>query len=362
MYLEKALASSGAAPSAAAESPASFLLRFPALIAHEGSLHMPDVVCGPTELQMRMWDPVTKQYYLAGSVELELNLQRISDFQVRVEQSGKEAVAIWVQNAAVGVFKTVWVLLTDGHSVTRITYSSKSSEGEDFYKPRMQCANVKGCLSPTRTMSLFSGDYHTTICSPDGVALLIDTLWPAPLRPKFTEAALQQLQKADLAVKSRLRLCLSVFPKTDRKRKHLPCGQMLCQALRAALFFKALKAARQAVKPHSSPTTDMVDLVIVPAVDQPRLDSASQQGPAPDKDISAILRWLEQRMQMRPGQSALQPGPARDAPGPYVGRSNLGYKALGFMAQRLDYLQVLAVSRTHLITQMYSGGSGSGRA
>eukprot|EP00878_Enallax_costatus_P016670 GHUV01017490.1.p1 GENE.GHUV01017490.1~~GHUV01017490.1.p1 ORF type:complete len:264 (+),score=57.36 GHUV01017490.1:588-1379(+) len=102
-----------------------------------------------------------------GAVEVK---KATGDFQGFIEQARKEAFAMWCHNARQEKYDPVWVVLTDLEKVMRITYEGDNSLGATTsvlpgasaqakprkYYHRMPCTDVKGTITCTHTLSLFT--------------------------------------------------------------------------------------------------------------------------------------------------------------------------------------------------------------
>ncbi len=83
-----------------------------------------------------------------GCIELGLDLTNPTKFQAKVQQAEKEAIAIWVMNANEGVYEPVYVILSDGFDIVRITYTGSNTPGSAApYIPRMRASKVQGKLT-----------------------------------------------------------------------------------------------------------------------------------------------------------------------------------------------------------------------
>ncbi|KAK9810140.1 hypothetical protein WJX72_005507 [[Myrmecia] bisecta] len=93
-------------------------------------------------LDFKNWD-ISKK----GATELGLKLDAAGEFKHKVEQAEKEAFAIWTSNATLGIYKPTWVIVCDGHSFSRVTYTGANTPTDKPYTPRMHSAHVKGSFS-----------------------------------------------------------------------------------------------------------------------------------------------------------------------------------------------------------------------
>ncbi|KAK9830210.1 hypothetical protein WJX72_010325 [[Myrmecia] bisecta] len=155
---------------------------------------------GEGKLQMRKLDVTTNEFYSAGAIELGLKLDATEEFMHKVEQAEKEAFAIWTSNATLGIYKPTWVIVCDGHSFSRVTYTGANTSTYKPYAPRMHSADVKGSFSATPVTTLFTTKYATT------------------------EQLIHNLDAVDEAIKKKLLADMYFFPGAKRKAGDLSGG------------------------------------------------------------------------------------------------------------------------------------------